>query len=186
MGRLVSRRPADVAAAVESVLGTVSSGPKQRDQRVSYCGLGEIDRAFKVTSAYLLERGPRRAAVRWRAGDPSVNDERRRKTNMLLVPVAARSRHRRSSRPTSDIGLNDDLAADRVLPDFLQLNPKRRWRHMRKETRIEATSAAAHGSRRGSGSDRDDAATEEDAMDAAVRRSIENHGAGAAPLEGRH
>jgi DNA-binding winged helix-turn-helix (wHTH) protein/tetratricopeptide (TPR) repeat protein len=126
MAALVSRRPADVAAAVESVLGTVSSGPSNAISAVLIlCGLGEIDRAFEVTSAYLLERGPLMSRVRWRAGDPSVNDERRRKTNMLFVPVAAEMRaDRRFLALTSDIGLNDYWQRIGVLPDFLQLNPK--------------------------------------------------------------
>jgi DNA-binding winged helix-turn-helix (wHTH) protein len=90
---LMTRRPADVAAAVDSVLSQVSRGPSHAISAVMILnGLGEIDRAFDVASAYLLERGPLMASVRWRAGDVSVNDSRRRKTSMLFVPVAAAMR----------------------------------------------------------------------------------------------
>jgi len=118
---LATRRPLDVAAAVDSVLSQVSRGPSHAISAVMILnGLGEIDRAFDVASAYLLERGPLMASVRWRAGDVSVNDSRRRKTSMLFVPVAAAMRaDPRFMKLTTEIGLRSYWDRVGVLPDFL-------------------------------------------------------------------
>ncbi len=84
-------------------------------------GLGEIDRAFAVAEAYLLERGPLMASVRWRTGQVSINDQRRRKTNMLFVPVSAPMRADRRFLPlTKDVGLADYWARSGIVPDFLR------------------------------------------------------------------
>lgn len=122
MTALVSRRPADVSAAVDSVLSTVSNGPSNSVSAVMILnGLGEIDRAFEVASAYLLEQGPLMARVRWRAGDVSINDQRRRKTNMLFVPVSSVMRSdRRFMKLAEDIGLRSYWDGARVVPDFMK------------------------------------------------------------------
>ena len=122
MAGMVSRRPSDIAAAVASILSTVADGPSNAVAAVlMLCGLGEIDRAFDVASAYLLERGPLMSRVRWRAGDASVNDERRRKTNMLFVPVAAAMRSDPRFRTlTTEIGLQSYWDRIGVAPDFKQ------------------------------------------------------------------
>ncbi|ESQ74549.1 winged helix-turn-helix domain-containing protein [Asticcacaulis sp. AC402] len=87
---LVSRRPGDIVAARDAITATLTRGPSQSVFAVMLlCGLGEIDRAFDVTDAYLLDRGALKASLNWRQGQPSVNDEHHRKTNMLFVPVAA-------------------------------------------------------------------------------------------------
>ena len=119
---LITRRPADVAAAVDSVLSLVSRGPTHAITAVVVLnGLGEIDRAFEVASAYLLERGSLMASVRWRAGDVSVNDQRRRKTNMLFLPVAAAMRaDPRFMKLTTDIGLQSYWDRAGVVPDFMR------------------------------------------------------------------
>lgn len=118
---LMTRRPADVTAAVDSILSLVSRGPSNAISAVMILnGLGEIDRAFEVASAYLLERGPLMASVRWRAGDVSVNDARRRKTSMLFVPVASAMRaDPRFVKLTADIGLRSYWDRAGVLPDFM-------------------------------------------------------------------
>jgi hypothetical protein len=90
MTALQSGRAADRAIAVERLLAEVSRGPTLAvNATLLLCGLGELDRAFDVARAYLLEEGPLMASVRWRAGQVSVNDQRRRKTNMIFVPVSA-------------------------------------------------------------------------------------------------
>jgi len=61
------------------------------------------------------------ASVRWRIGEASVNDQRRRKTNMPFVPVAAAMRgDRRFAGLTSDIGLSRYWDEIGVVPDFLR------------------------------------------------------------------
>lgn len=121
MTALHSRRPADVERATASVLGLLSKGPSHSVNAVLLLtGLGEIDRAFDVTSAYLLERGPLMASVRWRAGQISVNDQRRRKTNMLFVPVSAPMRaDRRFAKLVAQIGLASYWERAGITPDYL-------------------------------------------------------------------
>jgi tetratricopeptide (TPR) repeat protein len=122
MAALASRRPADVSRAVAAVTGLFSHGPGAAVNAVMMLtGLGEIDRAFDVARAYLLEQGPLMASVRWRPGQISVNDQRRRKTNMLFVPVAAPLRaDPRFLELTQQIGLAQYWRAAGVVPDFLQ------------------------------------------------------------------
>ena len=90
MTALASRRPADVARASARLMEEVNRSPSAcLNALLILNGLGEIDRAFEVARAYLLEQGPLMASVRWRPGDVLVNDQRRRKTHMLFTPVAA-------------------------------------------------------------------------------------------------
>lgn len=51
--------------------------------------MGATDRAFDLARAYYLEQGPVIAAMQWRRG-LVVQDQRRRKTNMLFTPTAAK------------------------------------------------------------------------------------------------
>jgi DNA-binding winged helix-turn-helix (wHTH) protein/tetratricopeptide (TPR) repeat protein len=122
MTALATKRPADVSAAVDSVLALVSRGPSESVSAILIlCGLGEVDRAFDVASAYLLERGPLMASVRWRPGDVSINDQHRRKTNMLFVPVAKAMRaDKRFLELAANIGLTNYWRGIGVMPDFLR------------------------------------------------------------------
>lgn len=71
-------------------------------------GLGRNDRALDAAEAYLLEDGPLVAAVRWRPGQFSLNDQRRRKTHMLFTPPAAGARRLpRFERLVERVGLAD-------------------------------------------------------------------------------
>lgn len=121
MTALAGRRPADVTRAAELVLGRLAQGPSSAVNGIMIlCGLGEIDRAFDAANAYLLERGPLMASVRWRPGQLSVNDQRRRKTNMLFVPVAAGMQaDPRFMRLVRDIGLKEYWDRSGMQPDFL-------------------------------------------------------------------
>lgn len=118
---LAGRRPADVERAVQSVLGLLGQGPSHSVNAMMILnGLGEVDRAFDVASAYLLERGPLLANVRWRPGQLTVDQQRRRKTNMLFVPVAAPMQSDpRFMKLVTEIGLADYWQKLGVTPDFL-------------------------------------------------------------------
>jgi DNA-binding winged helix-turn-helix (wHTH) protein/tetratricopeptide (TPR) repeat protein len=122
MTALATRRPRDVDKAADALLGLVANGPSHSVNAVLILnGLGEIDRAFRVAEAYLLERGPLMASVRWRAGQVSINDQRRRKTNMLFVPVSTTMQaDPRFLRLTQEIGLADYWSRVGVVPDFLR------------------------------------------------------------------
>lgn len=114
-------RPADVAAAESALLGLVAQGPSHSiNAVVMLSGLGQIDRAFEVATAYLLERGPLMASVRWRTGQVSMNDQRRRKTSMLFLPSAAPMQaDERFAELTERIGLRHYWERMGVLPDYL-------------------------------------------------------------------
>jgi hypothetical protein len=122
MMALATRRPADVSAVVQSVLSSLSHGPGLSVNAVLILnGLGEIDRAFDVTSAYLLERGPLVANLRWGPGQLPVNDQRRRKTSMLFVPVSAQMRgDPRFLELTRLTGMESYWERSGVVPDFLK------------------------------------------------------------------
>lgn len=121
MSAMVSRRPADRARAVESLVAVVSRGPSLSVNAILLlCGLDEVDRAFDVAHAYYLEEGRLLASIRWRAGQMAVNDQRRRKTGMIFVPVSANMRaDPRFTTLVQRMGLADYWARARVTPDFL-------------------------------------------------------------------
>ncbi|MCY7397970.1 MAG: hypothetical protein LH466_03905, partial [Sphingomonas bacterium] len=122
MVALISRQRTDIDQAVAAVVGLVATGPGHSVSAVMVLNaLGEIDRAFAVAEAYLLERGPLMASVRWRPGQVSINDQHRRKTNMLFVPVSAAMRADPRFLPlTEEIGLADYWSRAGVKPDFLR------------------------------------------------------------------
>lgn len=117
---LASGRPADAARAADLLVGQVARSPTSAVSGVMLlAGLGEIDRAFEVADAYLLERGPLMASVNWRPGQLSMNDQHRRKTNMLFVPPAAPMRaDPRFELLVRDTGLAAYWARANVVPDY--------------------------------------------------------------------
>jgi tetratricopeptide (TPR) repeat protein len=119
---LESRRTKDISRAVEQLLADVSRSPSNAiNALLLLSGLGEIDRAFDVAHAYLLEQGPLLAALRWRSGQVSVNDQRRRKSHMLFIPVTAPMRADPRFGPlVGQIGLADYWQRAGVTPDYLQ------------------------------------------------------------------
>ncbi len=123
MGAMISRRPRDVTDAADGVVKMVGRGPSESVNAIMILnGLGEVDRAFDVASAYLLERGPLLAMVQWRPGQLSVTDQHRRKTNMLFLPVAREMQSDpRFMRLATDIGLARYWNEVGVEPDFLKL-----------------------------------------------------------------
>lgn len=122
---LVSRRPAAIEAVANQLMRQVSLSPGQSVSAIILlCGLGEIDRAFQVADAYLLEQGSLVASVRWRRGQLSLNDHRRRMTNMLFLPCSAPMRaDPRFAVLMERTGLNDYWIRAGVRPDYL-LRPR--------------------------------------------------------------
>ena len=119
---LVSGKASDRASATEMLLRTVVRGPSGSVNGMTLlAGIGEVDRAFDLANAYLLERGPLMASVRWRRGDASINDARRRKTHPLFIPSSAAMREDPRFMPlVEQIGLADYWRAAGVKPDFLR------------------------------------------------------------------
>jgi tetratricopeptide (TPR) repeat protein len=109
----------EASRATRLLLAQVSQNPTASVNAVMILnGLGEPDRALDVAEAYLLERGPIIASVRWRPGQPSVNDQRRRKTTMLFLPVSAPMREDpRFRQLTEDVGLAAYWEKAGVTPD---------------------------------------------------------------------
>jgi len=116
-----SREPRAVAQAAETQLSTMAESPSTAlNAFLVLTGLGETDRALDVAEAYLLERGPLIARVRWQPGTLSVNDQRRRKTNMLFLPSSTDVRStQRFMRLVEDIGLAAYWDRAGVTPDHL-------------------------------------------------------------------
>lgn len=116
-----SGRPVDAARAADLMVAQVNRSPTASIFAVlGLAGLGEIDRAFDVATAYLLQQGPLMAAVRWRPGQLSMNDQRRRKTHMLFVPSSAAMRSDPRFMPLMEsIGLADYWQKSGTGPDVM-------------------------------------------------------------------
>ena len=118
---LASRRPAEIERAANRLIREVTFSPTQSVNAIMLlCGLGEVDRAFQVANAYLLEQGSLVASVRWRTGQFSLNDQRRRMTNMLFLPCSAPMRaDPRFAVLMERTGLHDYWIRAGVRPDHL-------------------------------------------------------------------
>jgi DNA-binding winged helix-turn-helix (wHTH) protein/tetratricopeptide (TPR) repeat protein len=116
-----SRRPAEIEAATERVMGGVTRSVTAVVNGMMLLNLmGATDRAFELARAYYLEQGPIIAAMQWRPGQPVVPDQRRRKTNMLFTPTAAgMQRDPRFLPLMREMGLTDYWNRRGVVPDFL-------------------------------------------------------------------
>jgi hypothetical protein len=90
MAALVSGQSAAADAATANLRAMAQNGPSLGIAAILILNaLGRLDDAFAFAQAYLLEQGPLIASIRWRPGQVSVNDQRRRKTQMLFVPATA-------------------------------------------------------------------------------------------------
>ena len=114
------------AMAVEAQLQAVEQdGPIAAVQAViGLVALDEIDRAFEVSEAYLLERGPLMAATSWRPGHTAHNDVQQRHTNFLFLPMT-RSLRADSRFPglVRDMGLARFWRESGHHPDYLEGGP---------------------------------------------------------------
>lgn len=121
MRAAMTRNPAEVEAAAQRVMGGVSRSVAGVVSGLMLLNLiGAMDHAFALADAYYLERGPVLAAMQWRPGQPSVPDQRRRKTNMLFTPIAApMQRDPRFLPLMQEIGLADYWKQRGVTPDFI-------------------------------------------------------------------
>lgn len=119
---LETRKPSDIEIVVRQVLELFSKGPSAAILGVLHMvTVGRVELAMDMARAYLLEEGPLIAGVRWRPGQISVNDQRRRKTHMLFLPVAAPLRaHPNFDALVQKIGLKAYWRQARVVPDFAQ------------------------------------------------------------------
>jgi DNA-binding winged helix-turn-helix (wHTH) protein len=118
---LAGRRPADIEAASQALVETAARSSHTAVNAITLLGgLGEIDRAFAVAEAYLLERGPLMASVRWRENGLPLRDQRRRSTIPLFIPSTAAMRaDSRFGRLVEDVGLADYWRKAGVTPDYL-------------------------------------------------------------------
>ncbi len=118
---LASRRPIDVERASQLLIATVAHTSHAAVNAITLLtGLGEVDRAFDVANAYLLERGPLMASVRWRENGLPLRDQRRRSTIMLFTPPAEAMRQdSRFARLVEQVGLVDYWRKAGVTPDYL-------------------------------------------------------------------
>jgi hypothetical protein len=119
---LATRRPADVSRAVDLIMADVAASASGSVNAIlMFCGMGEIDRAFAVAQAYLLERGTVTASVHALPGERTVKDQHARKTNMLFIPPAAPMRaDPRFLELTEAMGLAKYWHDIGVTPDFLK------------------------------------------------------------------
>lgn len=117
-----TKQPAAVGAAVDQVMAGVSRSVAAVVNGMMLLNhLGAIDRAFDLARAYYLEQGPIVAALSWRPGQPIIQDQRRRKTNMLFTPTAAAMQGDPRFMPLMEqMGLADYWDKRGIRPDFLQ------------------------------------------------------------------
>lgn len=123
LGALDSGQPAAADTTIASLRAMASSGPSLGITAILILSaLGRIDDAFEFAEAYLLERGPLIASLRWRPGQVSVNDQRRRKTQMLFVPASAPMRRDpRFAALVEACGLTRYWEQSGTIPDHLRV-----------------------------------------------------------------
>lgn len=122
MNAMLSGRDADADRTVGALRSLAQQNPTVVISAVLILnGLGRLDEAYDFANAYLLEQGPLMASVRWRPGQLSVNDQRRRKTHMLFVPVSAPMRtDPRFATLVDAVGLSKYWDQRKITPDYMQ------------------------------------------------------------------
>lgn len=117
---LETRAPADIEAVIAQVIEQFAQGPSAAVLGVLHMvSVSRVDLAMDMARGYLLEQGPLIAGVRWRPGQISMNDQKRRKTHMLFLPAMAPLRaHPEFDRLMKQIGLDAYWAAAGIIPDY--------------------------------------------------------------------
>lgn len=108
--------------AIDSIMARVAATPAAVIQGMMLLHLLDaLDQIFAVAEAYYLQRGPVLAATRWAPGQQIGNDQRRRKTNMLFVPIARPMQQDPRFGPLmEDMGLAGYWRGRGVVPDHLK------------------------------------------------------------------
>ena len=118
---LGTRTPRDVAAAVARWRADAPLGPAAAVNAVMFLSeLGALDDAFDAARGYLLRRGPLAVRLERTPDQPSINDQRGRKTMMLFLRPLVRLRGDARFLPLCRaLGLFDYWRAAGAGPDFL-------------------------------------------------------------------
>jgi hypothetical protein len=116
-----SCRPDAVDRAATVAREAAASGPARAISAMfALCLLGRIDDAFAVADAYYLRLGVGPVPVRRTEGEPSINDQHRRVTQILFTPVCARMREDPRFLPLCErAGLKHYWDQTGLTPDFL-------------------------------------------------------------------
>lgn len=111
--KMATATAANVAAAGRSQTGAVNAV-------LMLSSLGQLDAAFDIASGYLLNAGPVIVPLRRPGDQPAINDQHRRKTMMLFVPVTSPMRaDPRFLRLCEAMGMVAYWKAADITPDFL-------------------------------------------------------------------
>lgn len=121
MRALESGERSDVAAAVARWRADAPRGPAMAVSAVMFLSaLGALGDAYEVARGYLLHRGPLAVKLERTHEQPSIKDQRHRKTMMLFVRPMTRLRADPRFLPLcGEIGLVDYWRTAGVRPDFL-------------------------------------------------------------------
>lgn len=123
IGAAASRTPDDVDRAAASARQAAAAGPARAITALFALGLlDRVDESFGVAEAYYLRRGAGPVPVRQTPGEPSINDQHRRVTQILFTPACARMREdARFMTLCESIGLAGYWQETGLEPDFLRL-----------------------------------------------------------------
>ncbi len=125
MMALATGAPTDIAQAIAVNRAVGERGPTFAVATIQHLSaLGAIDAAFDLANAYLLRGGPLSVNLRHTAAEPSINDQRHRKTMMLWLPATRALRaDARFLLLCRDMGMTRYWQAAGVKPDYLGRSP---------------------------------------------------------------
>lgn len=107
-------------AAVRANVAAAERGPAQSVAAIIHLsGIGAVEECFLVAQGYFLRSGEMAVGARKSGSDPSVNDQHRRVTQMLFLPVTEPLRRDpRFAGLCSDMGLSEYWRRAALVPDF--------------------------------------------------------------------
>ena len=111
--------------AARACSGAAARGPTQAVAAMFGLGLlGRVDDLFDVAAAYYLRAGKGPVPMRRTTGEPSINDQHRRVTQVLFTPACAGMRDLRSRflNLCARMGLTEYWESTGLAPDFLALS----------------------------------------------------------------